>query len=145
VADAAREARDRWWVIGSAAMALHGAAVQVGDIDLLMSRADAARLLELHGRVPMAGSKHDKFRSEVFGRLELSGYTVEVMGGFHVHDGAEWREVRPQSRIALRVGSAELFVPSVAELIEMCRLFGRAKDAERERLLRALDRHSSRE
>jgi hypothetical protein len=53
--------------------------------------------------------------------------------------------VRPQSRIALRVGSAELFVPSVAELIEMCRLFGRAKDAERERLLRALDRHSSRE
>jgi hypothetical protein len=125
-------------VIGSAAMALHGAAVQVGDIDLLMSRADAARLLELHGRVPAEGSAHDKFRSEVFGRLELSGYTVEVMGGFYVCDGAEWREVMPRSRTAFRVGGAELFAPSVEELIEMCRLFGRPKDAEREQLLRAL-------
>ncbi len=118
-------------------MALHGAELQVGDIDLLMSRADAARLLERHGRAPAAGSTHSKFRSDVFGRLECGGYEVEVMGGFHVHDGVEWRAVRPRSRIACLFQSAELFVPPVDELVEMCRLFGRPKDEERERLLQA--------
>ena len=124
-------------MIGSAAMALHGAVLQVGDMDLLMSRNDAARLLE-NARVPAAGSAHDKFRSDVFGQFRCGDYTVEVMGGFYVCDGAEWREVMPRSRTAFRVGGAELFAPSVEELIEMCRLFGRPKDAEREQLLRAL-------
>ncbi|WP_431850672.1 hypothetical protein [Allosphingosinicella sp.] len=139
VAEAARGARDPWWIIGSAAMALHGAGpLKVGDIDLLMSRADAARLLERHGRGAAPGSMHDKFRSDVFGRLELDDYAVEVMGGFHVHDGESWREVVPSSRVEVRLEDTELFVPCVEELIGMCRLFGRPKDVERERLLAAL-------
>lgn len=123
-------------------MALHGAELQVGDVDLLMSRTDAERLLERRGLTPAAGSVHEKFRSEVLGRLELCGYTLEVMGGFHVHDGAGWRELSPRSRVAIRIGDAELCVPSVEELIEMCRLFGRPKDAERERLLERLKNRS---
>jgi hypothetical protein len=145
VAEAAREAREPWWLIGSAAMALHGAGpLEVRDIDLLMSRADAARLLERHGREAASGSAHDKFRSDVFGRLELGGYTVEVMGGFHVHDGAVWREVVPRSRAEMRVGAALIYAPSIQELIEMCRFFGRPKDMERERLLKALESRSGR-
>lgn len=137
VADAMRGAVDRWWVIGSAAMALHGVeGLAVGDIDLLMSRGDAVRLLERHGIAVVAGSAHDRFRSDVFGRLCLGGYPVEVMAGFHVHDGAGWREVVAESRMPMLGGA--IFVPSVAELIAMCRLFGRPKDAERERLLLAL-------
>jgi hypothetical protein len=123
-------------------MALHGAELHVGDVDVLMSRADATRLLERHGRAPRAGSAHLKFRSDVFGRLVCGGYTVEVMGGFHVRDGADWLEVRPQSRIAFRVGGVELFAPSVEELIDMCRLFGRPKDAERGIILKELNDRS---
>lgn len=125
-------------MIGSAAMALHGAAVDVGDVDLLMSRTDAAWLLAAQGVEPARGSAHERFRSEVFGRVRLGGYTVEVFGGFHVHDGAGWRELVPESRVARTIGESIVFVPSSAELIGMCRLFGRPKDWERERLLRAL-------
>jgi hypothetical protein len=140
LAEVVRDARDPWWLIGSAAMALHGAGpLEVGDIDLLMSRADAALLLERLGVPGGLGTAHDKFRSEVFGQWQCRGYTVEVLGGFHVHDGTRWREVVPRDRVAVSLIGAVLFVPSLDDLIEMCRLFGRPKDAERERLLRSLD------
>ena len=139
VTGVARGSRDPWWVIGSTAMALHGAApLSVGDIDLLMSRRDAADLLARQGAASGPGAADDRFRSDVFGRFQAGGYSVEVMGGFHVHDGSDWREIVPQSRETVRVRDTELFVPSVLELIEMCRLFGRPKDAERKWLLRNL-------
>lgn len=123
-------------MIGSAAMALHGAGpIEVGDIDLLMSRPDAARLLGARGVPSGPGSKHERFRSDVFGRIRLGGYTVEVFGGFHVLAGGAWRELVPGSRVAMPIEEKALFIPSVAELIGMGRLFGRPKDAEREELL----------
>ncbi len=144
LAEAAQGAREPWWLIGSAAMALHGAGpLEVGDIDLLMSRADAAGLLARHGAAFGPGAEHERFRSEVFGRLFCGGYTVEVMGGFHVHDGASWREIAPSSRQVIRLAGAALYVPSVEELIELCRLFGRPKDDERAKLLRSLRTRSS--
>jgi hypothetical protein len=137
VAEAVAGAKEPWWIIGSAAMALHGAGpIQVGDVDLLMSRRDAAWLLEQHGLAAGPGSAHDRFRSDVFGSLALGGFPVEVMSGFHVRDGGRWRELVPRSRIRTDVGGAALFIPSVHELIEMCSLFARPKDRERERLLR---------
>lgn len=140
VAEAACEGRDPWWLIGSAAMALHGARpLAVGDIDLLMSRSDAERLLLSRGVEPSPGSADGRFRSDVFGRWQAGSYKVEVMAGFHVRADGRWREVVPLSRCTLRVGAAELFVPSVDELVAMCRLFGREKDSEREQLLLSLD------
>jgi hypothetical protein len=131
VRSAAAGARDPWWIIGSAAMALHGAAdLVVGDVDLLMSRSDAAALLRARGVEPAPGEAGGRFRSDVFGRWSAGAYLVETMGGFHV-DG---RELVPESRVA----SGGLFVPNVAEIIAMCERFGRPKDAERARLLRAL-------
>lgn len=111
----------------------------VGDIDLLMSRSDAEGLLRSRGVEPRPGSGNGHFRSDVFGRWQAGSYKVEVMAGFHVRADGRWREVVPSSRCAVRVGDAELFVPSVDELVAMCRLFGREKDAERERLLLSLD------
>ena len=131
MAAAAGEARDPWWIIGSAAMALHGVTgLVVGDIDLLMSRDDAARLLCAKGIEPAPGERGGPFRSDVFGRWAASGFTVEVMGGFRVRG----RELVPASR--QRIGA--VFVPPAEELARMCELFGRPKDAERARRLRGL-------
>jgi hypothetical protein len=135
VAEAAREARDPWWVIGSAAVALHGADVDVGDIDLLMSRTDAAWLLASQEVAVAPGAPDVRFRSDVFGRWICGSYTVEVMGGFHVRDGADWRELVPSSRAGFAVGATRLFAPSVEELIGICGLFGRPKDFQRQMLL----------
>jgi hypothetical protein len=131
VGAAVEAARDPWWLIGSAAMALHGVrGLDVGDVDLLMSRRDAAALLRSKGFEPAPGEKGGRFRSDVFGRWRAGAYVVETMGGFHV-DG---RELVPATRVA-RDG---LYVPSVDELIAMCGLFARPKDEERITLLRAL-------
>lgn len=128
---AAAAARDPWWIIGSAAMALHGVpGLAVGDVDLMMSRRDAAALLRSKGLEPAPGEADGRFRSEIFGRWSAGAYVVETMGGFHV-DGIE---LVPETRLA----AGQLHVPSVGELIAMCEMFGRPKDEERARLLRAL-------
>jgi hypothetical protein len=127
VCEAARAARDPWWIIGSAAMALHGVeGLEVGDIDLLASRRDAAALLGAKGGAP--GEPGGRFRSDIFGRWRAGAYSVDVMGGFRF-DG---RELVPRTRVE-RGG---LFVPAVEELIAMCETFGRPKDAERAARLR---------
>jgi hypothetical protein len=131
VGAAAGRAHDRWWIIGSAAMALHGVAgLAVGDVDLLMSRRDADALLRSRGIEPAPGEADGRFRSDVFGRWSAGGFVVETMGGFHV-DGVE---LVPRTRI----DSGGVYVPSVAELIAMCEHFGRPKDEERAARLREL-------
>ena len=46
VAKVTRVAQSHWWVIGSAAVALHGATqISVGDVDILLSAEDAKAIL----------------------------------------------------------------------------------------------------
>jgi hypothetical protein len=123
-------ARDPWWVIGSAAMALHGAPVEAADIDLLVSVGDAERLFAL-----AAGPPSDRFRSARFGTFQAGTMTVEVMAGFELFVGGAWHDVRPPTREALRVGDAWLYTPGVQGLIDLCRAFDRPKDRERTALL----------
>ena len=57
-ADAMRHARDPWWVISSAAVALHGVTpIEVGDVDVLMSAADAQWAMDRLGVVPIEDRK----------------------------------------------------------------------------------------
>ena len=128
-----------WWLFGSAAMALHGAGpLAPGDVDLLVSRADAPRLLERLGLPLAPGTRSDRFRSEVFACWREPPLPVEILAGFHVRSGEQWQEVRPRTRVAIALPSGIVHVPDVTELIALCRLFGRPKDFERIRLLEAL-------
>ena len=128
--------RDPWRVIGSAAMALHGAApIAVADVDLLLSRRDARAQLEERGLSVAPGAANGRFRSEIFARWECPPMGVEMFAGFHVRTGAGWLELVPETREPIMLDGAILFVPSVAELIAFGRLFGRPKDVEREPLL----------
>lgn len=135
-----RTCLDRWWIIGSAAMALHGAKVNVADIDVLTSVRDARRLLDEWGVEPAAEPGGAKFRSVVFARHERHQLPVELMAGFHVRVDGRWRREHPRTRIARTLGEATIYVPSVGELAGMCRRFGRSKDTERLRLLLDLKR-----
>jgi hypothetical protein len=135
---ALRACEEPWWLIGSAAMALHGAAVDVRDIDVLASRRDAAALLQARGLPVRPGREDERFRSEIFGSWSTGARGVEIFAGFHVRTAGGWRELLPQSRECRRIGVTAVFVPSVAELIAWGRLFDRPKDAQREALLRDL-------
>jgi hypothetical protein len=140
VALAAADARDPWWLIGSAAMALHGALIpDIADVDLLMSPQDAQRLCATRGVIPILDGGGERFRSEVYAHWRGNPLPVDVMGGFSVHAEGRWQAVQPRTREAIGLeDGGVVHVPAIGELIEICRLFGRPKDIERARLLQAL-------
>jgi hypothetical protein len=134
--DAMRDAREPWWIISSAAVALHGVTpVEVGDVDVLMSVADAQRAMDRFGVVPIEDGASALFRSTLFTRWEMPPLVVEIMAGFHVATGSGWTKVLPRTRVPIFVDERVVCVPDRAELAEMLRLFGRPKDLERVRLL----------
>ena len=136
VAEAMRDARDPWWVIASAAVALHGVTpIEVGDVDLVMSVGDACRLMDALGITPIEDGASSLFRSTLFGRWETPPLVVEIMAGFHVAAAAGWTEVLPRTRMPALVEGSVVYVPERVELAGMLGLFGRPKDLERVRLL----------
>lgn len=135
-ADLMNGARDPWWVIASAAVALHGVEDDaVGDIDLLLGPADAARVLTAARVAPQAGSDSAQFRSAMFGRIAGAPLPIEIMADFAVMRNGVWTAVRPVTRQAIAVGDRTLFVPSRGELRDMLTAFGRPKDLRRAALL----------
>lgn len=131
-AGAAAEAGDAWWIIGSAAVTLHGRNLpEPKDVDLLMSARDAEALLTRLGQLPRKGAPSDRFRSAVFGTWTEPPIPVEVMGGFKVRTREGWQDVAPATREEVTVAGASLFVPSADELAALLRAFGRPKDFER--------------
>lgn len=136
-ADRAGEASEPWWIIGSAAVALHGAPViNVRDVDLMMGQNDARRFLASVGVAPEPASDHPRFRSMVLGIWGEPPLPVEVFGDFSLATSNGWRPVRLHSREPVTVGGRSVFVPSAGELEALLLSFGRAKDLERARLLR---------
>ncbi|MHA6722174.1 hypothetical protein [Sphingomonas sp. RS2018] len=133
-ASLAAEAVDPWWIIGSAAVVLHGVETPVADIDLLTSARDADSILAAAGRRPDTESDRSRFRS-VYGTLPSPGVSIEVMGGLEVLSAGAWHRVLPATRQAVSVCAATLYVPDRAELAAIMRSFGRAKDIIRAALL----------
>ena len=130
------EAHDTWWIIASAAVALHGADPRhVADVDVLLSMADAGRILPAIGVEPRPGSRHALFRSGVFATWTGTDLPVDFMADFHRREGGAWVPVRPSTRRAVQVGATTVFVPEKADLQAMLAAFGRPKDLERARSL----------
>ena len=138
VAEAARGAADRWWIIGSAAVVLHGGAVpSVKDVDLMMSARDAEEFLSRVGGERGGADPSGPFRSQVFGVWSEPPIPVEVFGGFSVACNRGWRAVSLVTRQRVTVAGALIYVPSAEELVQLLNSFGRPKDLERANLLRA--------
>ena len=135
VADVLSDARGPWWIVGSAAMALHGIDPgEIGDVDVLMDAGDARALLPRLG-LENAPRPDKMFRSEVFGRWEAPPLAVDFMGDFAVRQGAGWSAVEPVTRQHVSVGSTSVAVPALIELRHLFERFGREKDRARIRLL----------
>jgi hypothetical protein len=133
------QAHDLWWIIASAAVALHGADPgHVADVDVLLSVADAGRILPTIGIELRQGSAHAAFRSNIFGTWTGTALPVEFMADFDHRSGEAWLPVRPVTRQLIRVDGVIVFVPEKAELQSMLTAFGRPKDMKRARSLAAV-------
>jgi hypothetical protein len=136
VADLCAPAAEPWWVISSAAVALHGAPVEnVRDVDVLMSCRDAGAALERAGCAYRRRDGTRLFRSEVFGIWHEPPLPVEIFGGFEFSGREGWTRVLPTSRETVQISGRAVFIPNAAELRAMLVGFGRPKDLDRARLL----------
>ncbi len=136
IAEVSGAFKDDWWIIGSAAAALSGAAVAVvRDVDLLLSENDARGLLDMWKGAPSRGPAPDpQFRSSVFARFEDAPLLIEAFGGFEMKIRGRWRAVAPLTREA----HGGVFTPSIAEQIALLEAMGRDKDGARAAALRRL-------
>ena len=134
------EARDPWWIIASAAVALHGADPgHVADVDVLLSITDAQRILPTIGIQLREGSAHAAFRSRIFGTwIGTTPLPVEFMADFHRRSGETWLPVLPATRQRVEVAGVVVFVPEKADLQAMLTAFGRPKDLQRAQGLAAV-------
>ena len=134
MASALAEASEPWWLIGSAAVALHCAhPISIADVDVLLGEVDARRVCTNIGIEPMLGTSDVRFRSSLLAKWSRPPVPVEFMVGTEVFARNRWHSISLRTREAVGRG---LFVPSRAELIELLTLFGRAKDLRRAASLR---------
>ncbi|MFM5884463.1 MAG: hypothetical protein ACKOQ3_03895 [Novosphingobium sp.] len=136
VAAAMAPARAPWWIISSAAVALHGADPgPVGDVDVLFDAADAPAVLGPLGLRAEKGTGNGLFRSAVFATWHGPPLPVELFAGFQLCESGHWKTIVPASREAIMLGGHTLWGPSRSELQAMLLRFGRDKDRARAALL----------
>lgn len=136
VSAAMRPARQPWWIISSAALALHGIDPgPVGDVDVLFDLRDAADMLGPLGLEARKGTGSNLFRSQLFVTWHEPPLPVELFAGFELCERGVWTRILPVTRQPIMVGGAALWVPERDELRALLLRFGRPKDLARAELL----------
>ena len=119
--------QDDWWVIGSAAIALAGVAIEVPDVDLLLSERDARGLLTDWALPKNAADGQDRFRS-VYGEHTGTPIPIEVMGRLEVSIEGRWVPIAPNTRERIDAGGGAVYTPDVADQLALLLMFRRPKD-----------------
>ena len=132
VAAALADSRAPWWVIGSAAVILHGGRTDARDVDVLLSQGDAEQLAIRLALPNLAGDGDARFRSAKLLRWTAPPLAVEFMAVLEVNGEGGWHPVRPRSRVP----AGGVYVPDEDELAAILVTFGRHKDLARAALLR---------
>ncbi|MBU2135486.1 MAG: hypothetical protein KKA45_04720, partial [Alphaproteobacteria bacterium] len=88
-----------WWIFGSAAMRLIGAAdIEAEDVDLLLARPDAERLAARLDARRIEGAG-ERFRSAYFAKAQTQDLRIEIMSGLEVKTAEGWRHVSPRTQV----------------------------------------------
>lgn len=123
---------DPWWILGSAAVYLRGHDPgHIGDIDVLLSVADAQRIMSDHGLYNQRDGGTPRYRSAYILKPNLGDMRIELLAGYEIHQDGVWTSIRPTSRNSISYNGNVVFVPSDAELISIFEQLGRAKDIVR--------------
>lgn len=132
---------DPWWLIGSAALRVCGVpGIAVHDVDVLVSAADAGRLLWQWRQCIDAAfqpERTDLFRSR-FGRIGGFALPLEVMGDLQLRRDGAWRPVRPADRSEVDWNGLRLPVPGLDTQLAVLEAFGRPKDLAKAAMVRQL-------
>ena len=127
---------DPWWILGSAAVYLKGYDPGlIGDIDALLSEADAQRLMSDNGLDNLRDGGTPRYRSTYVLRPNLGEMPVEILAGYEIFQNDAWTSIWPSTRASILYQDNEIFLPSDEELISTFERLGRAKDLARIRAM----------
>ena len=87
VAEVLEAAQDDWWLIGGAAVALQGLAIEIADIDVLLSARDARQVIATLNIRPSEGVAIDRVRSDIWARWTALPLGVDLMAGLQIRNG----------------------------------------------------------
>lgn len=139
LAEAARSVEGDWWMIGSAAAVLSGAALDPEDVDVFGAPEVVRGLLAALGAEEVPVAAHERFRSAPYQRVVVDGgLPLELMGGTVVLVDGEWEAFKLETRRVVSGAWGEVFVPEVAEQVAILNLFGREKDLAKVGVLEGL-------
>jgi hypothetical protein len=117
LAEQLESSKTSWALTGSTSLALQGVDLVPNDIDILTDEAGAyaiAKLFSEHVLVPVSFKKSPKYESH-FGRLEIEGVSVELMGELRVFRGGRWLSIMtPRTRKIENVQVEKHTVPVVS-------------------------------
>lgn len=127
--------RDLEWVlVGSTSLALQGVKVYPKDVDVLTGKDEAyeiAELLREYEVYPVSFKRSELFASH-FGKFNVGGVLVEVMGDLETFIDGRWTNVtadRLRLKRLCRVGDLEVPVSSLEQQLESYEKLNRKKDA----------------
>ena len=134
VSSLASRLRDDWWIIGSAAIALTGIAIEVPEVELLLSERDAGALLAGWAQPRPATEGQDRFRS-IHGEHTATPIPIEIMGGLEVCTGGTWVPVTPGTRDRIELAGGAVYIPDAADQLALLLMFRRTRDLVRAEML----------
>ncbi|MFM2410304.1 MAG: hypothetical protein RL481_1132 [Pseudomonadota bacterium] len=131
------EANNPWWIIGSAAVALHlERDVGVNDIDILLSVDDARAIRTGLGIAAEKPKPHPLFHSIEYFSWDYPFLPIEFMADFSVRVGGAWEKVCCKTRQSFDIAGSVVYAPNLDELEMLLALFARPKDMRRLALLK---------
>lgn len=104
-------------VVGGTGVALHGVTVPVHDVDLEMSVEDAYRFQQRFAEQtlePVALRESETYRSH-FGRFEIAGLIVEVMGDLQRREDGRWTPTSTLTEATVNLDGVPVRVPWLEE------------------------------
>jgi hypothetical protein len=136
--DAFSVAQDPWCLVAGAATAIYTSDwTDVSDIDVIVSVADARRLIASSGFIDRTDGGNSTYRSAVYA-TRPGAVEIDVFCDFEINVGGAWTRVSP-TPVAIETTVGTVFVPSIKEQLAITQMLGREKDKPRigrlERLL----------
>lgn len=127
------EAHQPWWMIGPAAVWLHGGdAGKFTRFEVIVSPGDARRLAEIRGLTLERGPATPLKRSRQSFALPLGGIEARIMYGAEQHAAGRWVSILPTTRKAFDLGDGRMvYTPERDEMIAILKQTGRARDVAR--------------
>ncbi len=117
VSEKLESSKTSWAITGSTSLALQGLSLVPHDVDILTDEDGAYAIAkQFRGQAvdPIGFKTSSKYESH-FGKLEIDGVQVEVMGDLRVFRGGRWLPVmNPSTRKIERVQVANQRIPVVS-------------------------------